>query len=180
MTGRPAHPECPPNSWGLLSKAIFWEGREGQAWGPLLPPTENYALEFHGMAYLVGKEPGNGKLPLPQTVFLVGAEVLGFLRPSTSLPQHTGTGPSTQAGLLHAPPLPSSDTRRRGETSSSLWLSYGGLGVQRRELSLMIWPLEEDPTLHQAQQLPNSEAWNATTGFMGCGLSSDLPPLNLG
>lgn len=56
MTGRPAHPECPPNSWGLLSKAIFGEGGEkGRPGDPFCPPTENYAMEFHGMAYLVGK-----------------------------------------------------------------------------------------------------------------------------
>lgn len=46
-----------------------------------------------------------GNFPLPQTFFLVGAEALGFHRPLASLPQHTGTGPTLPAGLLHAPPL---------------------------------------------------------------------------
>lgn len=59
-------------------------------------------------------------------------------------------------------------------------MGCGDLGVQRRETSPLIWSLGEVPTLHHAQQLPDSEAWNATTGFMGCGLSSDLPPPGLG
>lgn len=94
--------------------------------------------------------------------------------------QHTGTRPSTPAGLLHAPPLGSSGPRRRSEPSSSLWLNCGGLGAQGREPTLLIWPPGEILTLHQAQLLPDSEAWNATTGFTGCGLSSDWPPLGFG
>lgn len=110
----------------------------------------------------------------------MGAEAQGFLGPPASLPQHTGTGPSTPAGPLHAPPLWSSGLRRRGEPSSSLQLGCGGLGVQRREPSRLIWASRSNPTLHQAQQLPDSEAWNAITGFMGCDLSNDLPLLGFG
>lgn len=70
-----------------------------------MPPAKNYATEFHGMAHLVGKKLGNGKLPLVRTVFLVGAEALRRHRLLVSLPQHAGTGFSLLAGLLHAFPL---------------------------------------------------------------------------
>lgn len=67
-------------------------------------------MEFHGMAYLVRKLLGNGKFPSVQTVFLVGVETLRLHRPLASLPQHSGTGFSLLAGLLHASPLEPSET----------------------------------------------------------------------
>lgn len=52
------------------------------------------------MAYLVGNVAREWDTSPPQTDFLVGAELLGFLRP-----QHTGTRPSPQLASCMLLPL---------------------------------------------------------------------------
>ena len=173
MRDGPAHPERSPNSWRLPSKAIFWGCREGQPGDPFCPPLRT--MQWSSMEWPTwwGNSQGKGNFPYPRQFSLWELKHWTSSGPQPPCPSTLGLAPLPKRASCML--LPSGVLAQEEEVKLPLlWLSCGRLGVQRREPSLLIWPLEEVPTLHRAQQLSNSEAWNATTGFMGCGLSSDL------